>query len=117
LILVSTEPRALNVNWTPGFIFVNWSDDFVSQYSAAFADSPQPRFSVSSSIIALEHILKYGGSAYLAHDDISVYIDTGKLHRVDKAPVFLRKSHLVYLRDSALRETIDTAIIGLRQLA
>ena len=117
LILVSTEPRALNVNWTPGFIFVNWSDDFVSQYSAAFADSPQPRFSVSSSIIALEHILKYGGSAYLAHDDINAYLDTGKLHRVDKAPAFLRKSHLVYLRDSALRETIGTAVNGLRQLA
>ena len=117
LILVSTEPRALNVNWTPGFIFVDWSDDFTSQYSAAFADSPQPRLSVSSSIIALEHILKYGGSAYLARDDISAYLEAGKLHRVENAPVFLRKSHLVYLRDSALRETIDTAISGLRQLA
>jgi DNA-binding transcriptional LysR family regulator len=117
LILVSTEPRALNVNWTPGFIFVDWSDDFTSQYSAAFADSPQPRLSVSSSIIALEHILKYGGSAYLARDDIGAYLDTGKLHPVENAPVFLRKSHLVYLRDSALRETIDIAISGLSQLA
>jgi len=117
LILVSTEPRALNVDWTPGFIFIDWSDDFVSEYRAAFADSPQPRFSVSSSIIALEHILKYGGSAYLAGDDISAYLDSGKLHRVDKAPAFLRKSHLVYLRDSPLREIIDTAISGLHQLA
>ena len=117
LILVSTEPRELNVNWTPGFIFVNWSDDFASQYGAAFADSPQPRFSVSSSIIALEHILKYGGSAYLARDDINLYLDAGKLHRVDKAPAFLRKSHLVYLRDSPLREIIDTAISGLHQIA
>ena len=117
LILVSTEPRGLNVNWTPGFIFVNWSDDFASQYGAAFADSPQPRFSVSSSTLALEHILKYGGSAYLAHDDISAYLEVGTLHRVDNAPVFQRNSHLVYLRDSALRETIDTAISGLRQLA
>ena len=117
LILVSTEPRALNAHWTPGFIFIDWTDDFSSQYRAAFADSPQPRFSVSSSIIALEHILKYGGSAYLAHDDISAYLDAGKLHRVDKAPVFLRKSHLVYLRDSPLREIIATAIGGLHQLA
>jgi len=117
LILVSTEPRELNVDWTPGFIFVNWSDDFTSEYSAAFADSPQPRLSVSSSIIALEHILKHGGSAYLARDDIRTLLDAGTLHRVARAPVFLRKSQLVYLRDSPLREIIDVAISGLHQLA
>ncbi|HUV22674.1 MAG TPA: LysR family transcriptional regulator [Gammaproteobacteria bacterium] len=117
LILVSTEPRALNVHWTPGFIYVDWTDDFSSQYRAAYADSPQPRFSVSSSIIALEHILKHGGSAYLARDDIGIFLDAGKLHRVENAPVFLRKSHLVYLRDSPLGEIIDTAINGLHELA
>jgi DNA-binding transcriptional LysR family regulator len=117
LILVSTEPRALNVHWTPGFIYVDWTADFASQYRAAFADSPQPRFSVSSSIIALEHILKHGGSAYLARDDIGIFLDAGKLHRVDEAPVFLRKSHLVYLRDSPLEEIIEIAISGLRQLS
>lgn len=116
LILVSTEPRALNVHWTPGFIFVDWTDDFASQYSAAFADSPQPRFSVSSSIIALDHILKHGGSAYLAQDDVNQHIDAGRLHRVDRAPVFARGSYLVYLRDSPLREIIQTAISGLREL-
>jgi DNA-binding transcriptional LysR family regulator len=117
LILVSTEPRALNVHWTPGFIFVNWTDDFASQYSAAFADSPQPRFSVSSSIIALDHILKHGGSAYLAQDDVSEHIDADRLHRVDPAPVFTRRSYLVYLRDSPLREIIHTAVTGLRKLS
>ena len=117
IILVSTEPRELNVHWTPGFIFVDWSDDFTSQYSAAFADSPQPRLSVSSAKIALEHILKHGGSAYLALDDIRTLLDAGTLHRVARAPVFLRKSQLVYLRDSPLREIIDVAINGLRQLA
>ena len=116
LILVSTEPRELNVDWTPGFIYVDWSDDFASEYSAAFADSPQPRLSVSSSIIALEHILKHGGSAYLARDDIRPLLDAGTLHRVAKAPVFLRNSQLVYLRDSPLQEIIDVAISGLHQL-
>jgi DNA-binding transcriptional LysR family regulator len=117
LILVSTEPRSLNVHWTPGFIFVDWTDDFCSEYSAAFADSPQPRFSVSSSIIALEHILKHGGSAYLAEDDVAAHMAAGRLHRVDGAPVFMRRSYLVYLRDSLLEETIDVAIDGLRALA
>ena len=117
LILVSTEPRTLNVHWTPGFIFVDWTDDFVSQYNAAFADSPQPRFSVSSSIIALEHILKHGGSAYLARDDVTQLLAEETLYRVDDAPVFMRKSYLVYLRDSPLPEVIDTAIEGLHHLA
>jgi DNA-binding transcriptional LysR family regulator len=117
LILVSTEPRSLNVNWTPGFIFVDWTDDFSSQYSAAFASSPQPRFSVSSSIIALDHILKHGGSAYLAQDDVSEQLASGALHRVDEAPVFMRKSYLVYLRDSPLNDIIDIAIRGLHALS
>jgi len=117
LVLVSTEPRSLNVGWTPGFIFVDWTDDFRSQYSAAFASSPQPRFSVSSSIIALEHILKHGGSAYLALDDVSRHLASGALHRVERAPVFLRRSYLVYLRHSPLAELIDTAVRGLRELA
>jgi DNA-binding transcriptional LysR family regulator len=117
LILVSTEPRSLNVHWTPGFIFVDWTDDFSSEYSAAFADSPQPRFTVSSSIIALEHILKHGGSAYLAQDDVAAHMADGRLHRVDRAPVFKRRSYIVYLRDSVLAQTIDTAITGLRALA
>lgn len=117
LILVSTEPRSLNVNWTPGFIFVDWTDDFSSQYSAAFADSPQPRFSVSSSIIALDHIQKHGGSAYLARDDVNEQLASGALWRVDGAPVFLRKSYLVYLRNSPLNDIIDMASRGLNALA
>jgi len=116
LILVSTEPRSLNVDWTPGFIYVDWSDDFSSQYSAAFADSPQPRFSISSSSIALEHILKHGGSAYLARDDVTTQLADGRLHRVEDAPAFTRKSYLVYQRDSALADTIEIAVAGLKTL-
>jgi DNA-binding transcriptional LysR family regulator len=116
LILVSTEPRSLNVDWTPGFIYVDWTDDFSSQYSAAFADSPQPRFSISSSSIALEHILKHGGSAYLARDDVTTQLADGRLHRVEDAPAFTRKSYLVYQRDSALADTIEIAVAGLKTL-
>lgn len=116
LILVSTEPRSLNVDWTPGFIYVDWTDDFSSQYSAAFADSPQPRFSISSSSIALEHILKHGGSAYLACDDVTVQLAEGRLHRVEDAPAFTRKSYLVYQRDSVLADTIEIAMAGLKTL-
>ena len=105
------------MGWTPGFIFVDWTDEFSSQYSAAFADSPQPRFSISSSFIALDHILRHGGSAYLARDDLNEHLQSGRLYPVEAAPVFLRKSYLVYLRDSPLHELIDTSIDGLRRLA
>jgi LysR family transcriptional regulator, flagellar master operon regulator len=116
LMLVSTEPRSLNVDWTPGFIYVDWTDDFSSQYSAAFADSPQPRYSISSSSIALDHILKHGGSAYMARDDVSALLTEGRLYPVDDAPVFMRKSYLVYQRDSALTDTIEIASSGLQAL-
>ena len=116
LILVSTEPRSLNVDWTPGFIYVDWTDDFSSQYNVAFADSPQPRFSISSSIIALEHILRHGGSAYMASDDVAAQLTDGRLYRVEDAPVFMRKSYLVYQRDNALGETLEIATSGLNAL-
>lgn len=116
LILVSSEPRNLNVDWTPGFIFVDWTDDFRSQYNAAFASSPQPRFSVSSPSIALDHIMKHGGSAYLAADDIGQQLASGTLHRVELAPAFMRKSYLVYPRSSPLTDIIDSAIEGLHAI-
>jgi DNA-binding transcriptional LysR family regulator len=116
LILVSTEPRSLNVDWTPGFIYVDWTDDFSSQYNAAFADSPQPRISISSATIALEHILRHGGSAYMASDDVAQPLAEGRLYRVEDAPVFTRKSYLVYQRGNALAETVEIATSGLNAL-
>ena len=116
LLLVSTEPRPLNVGWTPGYIFVDWSENFLSQHNTAFPDSPPPRLSVGASAVALTHILKHGGSGYFLEKEVQAHIENGTLHRVDGAPVFTRKSYLVFPKASPIQESIDHAVEGLRRV-
>jgi DNA-binding transcriptional LysR family regulator len=114
LVLVSTEPGPVNVGWTPGYVFVDWAEGFLEEHSTAFPDSPLPRLSVGSANLALEYILKYGGSAYLSKRDIESCLLDGQLFLVDGAPEFKRKNYLVYLRENNIQESIDIAINGLR---
>jgi hypothetical protein len=53
LVLVSTDSRKLNVGWTPGYVYVDWSEDFLAEHTAAFPNSPTPRLSIGSGAVAL----------------------------------------------------------------
>ena len=113
LILVSTEARTLNTGWTPGYVFVDWSEDFLAQHNAAFPDSPPPRLSASTSSVALTHILQYGGSGYFLEREVESLITDGTLVRVDDAPEFTRATYLVHQKSSIIQESVDRAIQGL----
>ncbi|MEM7562806.1 MAG: LysR family transcriptional regulator [Pseudomonadota bacterium] len=114
LILVSTTPRSTNIGWTPGYVFVDWSEGFQDEHSNAFPESPLPRLSVGSSSIALAHILRHGGSAYLSGNDVDKHLAEKKLFRVENAPTFKRSSYLVYLRENNIQPSIDISSQGLR---
>ena len=116
LVLVSTQPRSLNTGWTPGYIMVDWGDQFMAEHTAAFPDSPQPRLIVGSEAVALAHVLRYGGSGYFLESDVATMIETGELRMVEDAPVFQRRSYLVYRKDAAVQDSIDIAIRGLRKV-
>ncbi|MEM7293244.1 MAG: LysR family transcriptional regulator [Pseudomonadota bacterium] len=116
LILVSTEKRGLNVGWTPGYVFVDWADEFLAEHNAAFPDSPPPRLSSSSASVALSHILAHGGSGYFAERDVKDLVDDQTLHIVAAAPYFTRRTHLVYPRQPTLPESVSQAIAGIRSL-
>ncbi|MEM7207915.1 MAG: LysR family transcriptional regulator [Pseudomonadota bacterium] len=114
LVLVSTEPRSLNTGWTPGYIFVDWAEDFLSQHHATFPDSPPPRLSVASSTVALHHILLHGGSGYFLERDVKEQIESGELMYVDDAPTFSRRSYLVYTGENDVPPALKQALAGLR---
>ena len=114
LILVSTRPRALNKGWTPGYVFVDWSEDFLAQHNAAFPESPPPKLSVGSASVALAHILEHGGSGYFLRNEILNQLAYKKLTTVEGAPVFKRKSFVVYPKDTIIRDSIEFAVRGLR---
>jgi hypothetical protein len=52
LVLVSTVNRKLNRDWTLGYGYVDWSEDFLAEHTAAFPDSPTPRLSIDSGAVA-----------------------------------------------------------------
>lgn len=114
LILVSTSPRALNEGWTPGYIFVDWSEDFPAQHNAAFPEAPPPKLSVGSASVALTHILKHGGSGYFLRNEIQDQLANSTLTPVKDAPTFKRKSYIVYPKDTVVRDSIEVAVQGLR---
>lgn len=116
LVLVSTTSRKLSTDWTPGYVYVNWSEDFLTEHTAAFPDSPTPRLSIGSGAVALAHILKHGGSGYFIEAEVRHLLNTQQLFRVDNAPEFKRKSFLVSQRNSSIKSSIDVAIQGLRAI-
>ena len=116
LVLVSTTPRDLNKGWTPGYVFVNWGDEFMVQHRAAFPDSPLPRLTCRSEDIALNHILTHGGSGYFNLKDIKTMLADKKLHRVKDAPEFNRESFVVFSKNTPVYESIELALKGLRKI-
>ncbi len=116
VVLVSTEPRTLNSNRTPGYIYVDWGDTYKSQYSLAFPDAPTIKVSVGLGSVGLEHILNRGGSGYFITSMVQSLLDQGVLHRVTDAPVFERPLYLVYQEEPLNLELLNTAITGLRQV-
>lgn len=116
LVLVSTVNRKLNTDWTPGYVYVDWAEDFLAEHTAAFPDSPTPRLSIGSASVALAHVLKNGGSGYFIETEVRHLVDSQKLFRVENAPVFSRKSFLVSQRNSSIKPSIDMAIQGLHSI-
>jgi len=117
IILVSTEPRGIEVGRVAGYVFVDWGDDFRAQHSLAFPEASIPRLSVGLGSVGLEHILKYGGSGYFLENSVLPFIEEGKLHRVEDAPVFLRPTYLGYPETPPDLSLQAIAIHGLKKVA
>jgi len=116
LILVSTDPRHLQVGRVPGYVFVDWGDDFRTQHSLAFPEASVPKLSVGLGDVGLNHILAHGGSGYFLARNVEPLITDGRLYRVDDAPVFQRPLYIAYLTEAANPELLLRAIEHLRQV-
>lgn len=114
LILVSTEPRELATGQVPGYVFINWGEAFRLKHNLEFPDTPTHRLAVSLGAVGLEHILKRGGSGYFARNMVQRLLLDGKLHRVEKAPVFKQPLYLIYQEEATDKGLIAAAIRGLK---
>lgn len=95
-------------------LFIDWGPEFVAQYDAAL---PQPRHAALTfnlGPLALQYLLKVGGSGYFRSRVVQPHLDSGALEKVPDAPEFTYPVYLVY---RAGTPGLDTAISGFRILA
>jgi DNA-binding transcriptional LysR family regulator len=98
LILVSDDPSR-NGHFDPAYVFVEAGAEFGRDHAVRFSDTPTAKLSFNSATVALDHLLTTGGSAYLPQRMTTSYIASGRLHHLDAAPAFNRKTYLSARKD------------------
>ena len=115
LVLVRTSGNSRPL--TPeDHVQIDWGDDFAASYQASFPDQPAPVVSISYGPLALEYILKIGGSGYFRKGFIRAHLEEGTLEVMPGSPEFSYSAYVVHSTksDAGLMERIRE---GLRAAA
>lgn len=94
LVLYTTRPGS-PMRFDPLYVYVDAGEEFARQHDAAYADADIARLSFGCAAWAIEHLLEYGGSAYLPERLARPHLQVGALHLVPGAPDFSRKVFLI----------------------
>lgn len=92
-IEVSTVERDL-MHWDPLYVYVDHGEDFMYWHTSAFPVDETAIVTFNKSSHALNHILSWGGSAYLPLRLVQSHMADGKLFEVQGAPRFSRTCYL-----------------------
>jgi DNA-binding transcriptional LysR family regulator len=77
------------------YIYVDHGDQFRRQHAEAFPDARPAQVTIAASDWALEYLLRTDSKGYLPARVAAPLIASGRLHRVEGAPTFLRRVYLV----------------------
>lgn len=110
LILVSAQQgtgveQALN----EGYVAVDWGAFFTIKHQKLFPETSAPVLQTTISRIALQFILKNGGSAYLPYSVVKSYLGD-ELFRVESAPVIHQPLYAIFHEDTKYRREIEQII-------
>ena len=89
LMLVSTNSNA-PLRFDPGYMFVEYGEDFSQQHMTFYADANSARLTFSAPSPALSYILQTGGTAYLPERMVQGLLAQQRLFLLVAAPVFTR---------------------------
>ncbi|MEO6986593.1 MAG: LysR family transcriptional regulator [Paralcaligenes sp.] len=95
LILVSTSHREL-VRWDPKYVYIDWGSGYREQHFRAYPVDDTPLVAFSDARIALDYLLKVGGSAYLPRRWLAMQAYENLLYPILGAPIFERDVFMVY---------------------
>lgn len=94
LILVSAradQSAALDSS----YIYVDHGDQFRRQHAEAFPEARPSPVTIAASDWALEYVLRTDSKGYLPARVVGPLVAAGRLHRIEGAPLFLRRVYLV----------------------
>ncbi|MEM7071876.1 MAG: LysR family transcriptional regulator, partial [Pseudomonadota bacterium] len=83
------------VKGDPHYIFVDHGNEYRKAHAEFYHDSGVARLNFNSSWWALQHILEYGGSAYLPQELAISFVKQNKIFELKQAPVFKRNRCLI----------------------
>ncbi len=98
------------------YIFVEWGDHFRASHAESFPEVLTPGLTDGMGPLALDLIIRHGGTGYFPERMVKSNLDNKKLYLVPNARVFRRPAFVVYPEDSS-SETISLALGELRQIA
>lgn len=94
LVLFSDRPNR-PIRFDTGYVYVEHGDEFGQAHAIAYADANTARLSFGSAMLACDHILQHGGSAYLPERIAARHVREGRLVELADAPVFERDIYLI----------------------
>lgn len=97
------------------FLFIHWGQEFVDQYDASLPQPRQAALSFNLGPLALQYLLRAGGSGYFRTRVVERYLVDGTLEKVPEAPEFTHPVFLVYQAGPAAE--LELALAGFRELA
>jgi DNA-binding transcriptional LysR family regulator len=114
LILASSRPASINNNWVDDYILIDWGLVFLDEHSRAFPHMESPAITMALEDLALQHILKHGGSGYFSRHRAQPLLETNRLYLIPEAPIFKRPSFVVYSASPVNEELMKLALQELK---
>ncbi len=97
LIMVADRPQlAAREAVGRGYVMADWGTSFAIAHARHFPDMPPPAVRMGLGRMALAFLLSNGGATYLAEQMVSEYLSSGRLYRVEDAPMIDRQVYAVY---------------------
>ncbi|MXP65123.1 LysR family transcriptional regulator [Roseomonas sp. M0104] len=114
LVMVTTPPGPGGER--PGYIQVDWGQEFALRQEAHPAAPGEPALHAGFGPLGLGYILEAGGSGYFRMGAVRPHLESGRLALVPGAPEFLHPAYAVYA-ETAEAGLLRTALDGLRKVA
>jgi len=108
-VMVATEANltAKQAVEKDNYILVDWGTEFTTSHANLFPNMATVSLRVNLGRLALDQIVRYGGSAYLAREMIQPYIDTKEIFPVLDAPTIERKFYIGFSINNPRQDMIE----------